>query len=98
MSGSLAAFGLDPLQAAKMWYEEVNKKGGIHGRKIRVVVEDDKCNPNELGAVVRKFVTVDKVFLINGGVLHRIRRGWSRIREPRKSTVRAIPLTARRFC
>ena len=67
MSGSLAAFGLDPLQAAKMWYEEVNRKGGINGRKIRVVVEDDKCNPNELGAIVRKFVAVDKVFLINGG-------------------------------
>ena len=32
MSGPLAAFGLDALQAAKMWYEEINKKGGIHGR------------------------------------------------------------------
>ncbi len=45
MSGPLAAFGLDALQAAKMWYEETNKKGGIHGRKIKVIVEDDKCVP-----------------------------------------------------
>src|ERR1043165_4292691 len=39
MSGPLAAFGLDALQAARMWYEETNKKGGIHGRKIKVIVE-----------------------------------------------------------
>lgn len=67
MSGQLANFGFDPLQAAKMWYEEVNKKGGIHGRKIKVVVEDDKCSPTEVVAVVKKLVTVDKVFALNGG-------------------------------
>lgn len=67
MSGQLAAFGLDALQAARMWYEEVNKKGGIHGRKIKVLVEDDKCNPNEVVAVVKKLATVDKVFIVHGG-------------------------------
>ena len=67
MSGQLTAFGLDALQAAKMWYEEVNKKGGIHGRKIKVLVEDDKCSPNDVVAVVKKFVTVDNVFMVHGG-------------------------------
>ena len=67
MSGQLAAFGLDALQAAKMWYEETNKKGGIHGRKIKIIVEDDKCVPNEAVAVVKKFVTVDKTFIVHGG-------------------------------
>lgn len=67
MSGQLAAYGYDPVQAAKMWYEEVNKKGGIHGRKIKVLVEDDKCSPTEVVSVVKKFVTVDKVFMVNGG-------------------------------
>ena len=67
MSGPLAAFGLDALQAAKMWYEETNKKGGIHGRKIKVIVEDDKCVPNEVVAVVKKLITVDKTFIVHGG-------------------------------
>ena len=67
MSGQLTAFGLDALQAAKMWYEEVNKKGGIHGRKIKVLVEDDKCSPNDVVAVVKKFVTVDNTFIVHGG-------------------------------
>jgi branched-chain amino acid transport system substrate-binding protein len=67
MSGQLAMFGVDPLQAASMLYDQVNKKGGIHGRKIRVVSEDDKCSPTEAVAVVKKLVTVDKVFALNGG-------------------------------
>jgi branched-chain amino acid transport system substrate-binding protein len=67
MSGPLAAFGFDPLQAAKMWYEEANKKGGIHGRKFKVIVEDDKCSPTEVVAVVKKFISVDKVFMVHGG-------------------------------
>lgn len=67
MSGQLASFGLDPLQAARMWYEEINKKGGIHGRKISVIAEDSKANPQESVAIAKKFVTVDNVFLIHGG-------------------------------
>ncbi len=67
LSGPLIGYGLDPLQAAKMIYEEANKKGGIHGRKIKLVVEDDKCSPNDLVAVVKKLTTVDKVFILNGG-------------------------------
>ena len=50
-----------------MWYEEVNKKGGIHGRKIKVIVEDDKCSPADVVAVVKKFITVDNAFLVHGG-------------------------------
>ena len=45
MSGPLAAFGLDALQAAKMWYEETNKKGGIHGRKIKVIAVRTTAHP-----------------------------------------------------
>lgn len=67
LSGPLVGYGLDPVQAAKMWYDDLNKKGGIHGRKIRLVVEDDKCTPNDLVAVVKKLVTVDNVFMLNGG-------------------------------
>jgi branched-chain amino acid transport system substrate-binding protein len=33
LSGPLVGFGLDPVNAAKMWYDDINKKGGIHGRK-----------------------------------------------------------------
>jgi len=67
LSGPLIGYGLDPLNAAKMLYDEANKKGGIHGRKIKLVIEDDKCTPNDLVSVVKKLTTVDKVFLLHGG-------------------------------
>lgn len=67
LSGPLVSFGRDSLNAAKMWYEEVNAKGGIHGRKFKIVVEDDKCTPQDAVAVMKKMITIDKVFLINGG-------------------------------
>lgn len=67
LSGPLVAYGVDPLNAAKMIYDDVNAKGGINGRKIRVVIEDDKCSGNELVGVAKKLLTVDKVFILHGG-------------------------------
>jgi branched-chain amino acid transport system substrate-binding protein len=67
LSGPLSAFGYDPAYAAKMWYDDINKKGGIHGRKIRVIMSDDKCETNETLSIIKHFVAVDRVFLINGG-------------------------------
>src|ERR1700738_875648 len=67
LSGPLVGFGVDPINAAKMWYDEINAKGGIHGRKIRLVIEDDKCTANDLVAAVKKLVTVDNVFMLHGG-------------------------------
>ena len=44
------AYGFDVMNAAKMYYDKINKDGGIHGRKIEVVLEDDRCNANDLVA------------------------------------------------
>ncbi|HEY5209719.1 MAG TPA: ABC transporter substrate-binding protein [Stellaceae bacterium] len=66
-SGPLRNFGFDAMGAAQMWYDMINKTGGIWGRKIRLVIDDDRCDPTALNAVIRKLVTVDKVFLLNGG-------------------------------
>ena len=67
LSGPLVGYGIDPINAAKMWYDDINKKGGVHGRKIKLVIEDDKCTANDLVAVVKKLVTVDNVFMLHGG-------------------------------
>jgi branched-chain amino acid transport system substrate-binding protein len=48
-------------------YNEANKKGGIHGRKLVIVSEDDKCTGTDLVAAVKKLVTMDEVFILNGG-------------------------------
>ena len=40
LSGIFAAFGAPATKAAQLVFDEVNANGGIHGRKIRFVVED----------------------------------------------------------
>jgi len=67
MSGPLVAYGVDAVQMAELLYDQVNQKGGIHDRKIRVIVEDDQCSANTLVAAVKKLVTVNHVFLLHGG-------------------------------
>ncbi len=67
LSGNSMAYGFDVMNAAKMYYDKVNKEGGIHGRKIELVVEDDRCNANDLLAAVKKLTEQDKVFALNGG-------------------------------
>lgn len=67
LSGANMAYGFDVANAAKMYFDKINKEGGIHGRKIEVVLEDDRCNANDLVAAVKKLVEQDQVFVLNGG-------------------------------
>lgn len=67
LSGAGMAYGFDVVNAAKMYYDKVNKEGGIHGRKIELVIEDTRCNANDLVAAVKKLVEQDRVFVLNGG-------------------------------
>lgn len=67
LSGPNMAYGFDVANAARMYYDKINKEGGIHGRKIEIVLEDDRCNANDLVSAVKKLVEQDQVFLLNGG-------------------------------
>lgn len=67
LSGANSMMGIDTVNAAKAYFNDVNEKGGINGRKIRYIVEDDKCTPAEANAIARKYINVDKVFLMLGG-------------------------------
>lgn len=67
LSGNSMAYGFDVVNAAKMYYDKVNKDGGVNGRKIELIVEDSRCNANDLLAAVKKLTEQDKVFALNGG-------------------------------
>ena len=49
-------------------FEEVNRKGGVHGRKLRLITRDDKYEPERAIANVRQLIDQDKVFAFVGGV------------------------------
>jgi len=44
-SGDLASYGLPTVNAAKLVVNAVNAKGGINGKKVELLIEDDVCKP-----------------------------------------------------
>jgi branched-chain amino acid transport system substrate-binding protein len=69
LSGPVVSYGIDPMRFVEMWYEMINQSGGIQGRKVVLIKEDDKGSGTSLVAAVKKLVTVDKVFLLHGGTV-----------------------------
>jgi len=66
LSGSEAAFGQATLQGAQLAVEEINAAGGVLGRKIRLIPEDDSGKAEEAAAVVTKLITSDNVIALIG--------------------------------
>ena len=62
LSGPFAAFGAPATQAAQIYFDEVNANGGIHGRKIRFIVEDHGYQMPKAIAGMNKLINGDKVF------------------------------------
>ncbi len=67
MTGGLAANGKSALLAQKIWEEDVNAKGGLLGRPVKLVYYDDQSNPSTVPGIYTKLIDVDKVDLIIGG-------------------------------
>lgn len=62
LSGPFAAFGAPATKAAQIVFDEVNAAGGIHGRKIRFIVEDHAYQMPKAIQGMNKLVNGDKVF------------------------------------
>jgi branched-chain amino acid transport system substrate-binding protein len=67
LTGGLAGNGKSALLAQKIWEEEVNAKGGLLGRPVKLVYYDDQSNPATVPGIYTKLLDVDKVELIMGG-------------------------------
>jgi branched-chain amino acid transport system substrate-binding protein len=66
LTGAFAASGTYVTQGAKMAEEAINASGGVLGRKIQLVVEDNKSNPTEAVATAEKLISKDKVPVMMG--------------------------------
>jgi len=62
LSGVLATMGKQDTQAVRAYLNMINEEGGINGRTIEWIVEDDEYKPERTVAVARKLDKVDKVF------------------------------------
>jgi branched-chain amino acid transport system substrate-binding protein len=56
-SGDLASYGLPTVNAAKLVVDEVNAHGGINGKQIGLLVEDDICKPEIATNTATKLVS-----------------------------------------
>jgi branched-chain amino acid transport system substrate-binding protein len=66
LTGAFAASGNYVAQGAKIAEEEINKAGGVLGKKIELIVEDNKSNPTEAVATAEKLIVKDKVPVMLG--------------------------------
>jgi branched-chain amino acid transport system substrate-binding protein len=67
MTGGLGPNGQSALLAQKIWEEDVNAKGGLLGRPVKLIYYDDQTNPSTVPGIYSKLLDVDKVDLIIGG-------------------------------
>jgi len=66
LTGPFAASGTYVVNGAKIAADEINAKGGVLGKKIELIIEDNKSNPTEAAAVAEKLITADKVPVMMG--------------------------------
>ena len=67
LTGPGAYSGLGSRDGMNLAVKEINAAGGIHGRKIKVIFEDDAASPSRALAAVKKLVGQDKVFMVWAG-------------------------------
>jgi branched-chain amino acid transport system substrate-binding protein len=68
LSGRTSCFGQSTINGVEMAADEINKAGGINGRQIKIITEDDQGEPNKAATVVTKLINQDKVIALLGEV------------------------------
>jgi branched-chain amino acid transport system substrate-binding protein len=66
LTGSTSQFGATMSRAAQIAADEINAAGGVNGRRVEVVIEDDQSNPEAAVRSARKLIDVDRVVAIGG--------------------------------
>src|SRR5438105_9618799 len=68
MTGPQATFGQSTHNGIMMAVDEINAKGGINGRKIKVITEDDQSKQDEAATAVTKLISQNNVIAVLGEV------------------------------
>lgn len=68
MTGDTATFGTSADEGLRLALEEINAKGGVLGKPVRVITEDDRSLQDEAKTVANKLITRDKVVAIIGEI------------------------------
>ncbi len=94
-SGPLAGFGKQSRLGMQLRVDEVNEQGGINGRKLKLIVEDDGYDPKKAVLAAQKLVNQDKIFIM-AGHLGTAQNLASMPVQFEKNVVNFFPITAAR--
>jgi branched-chain amino acid transport system substrate-binding protein len=84
MTGSTAHFGQDTDRGVRLAIDEVNAKGGVIGKKIRVVTLDTRGDSAEAASAVSRLIDVEKVTALLGEVASSLSLAGGRVAQRRK--------------
>jgi branched-chain amino acid transport system substrate-binding protein len=68
LSGPIAGFGKQVRFGMLLRVDEINEQGGIHGRKLRLIIEDSAYDPKKAVLAAQKLVNQDKIFIMLGHI------------------------------
>jgi branched-chain amino acid transport system substrate-binding protein len=68
LSGPIKVWGVPVSNGMKMAVEEINAAGGVNGRKLRMILEDNGYDPKKAVLATQKMIERDKVFAMIGGM------------------------------
>ena len=64
LSGPMKELGMMLPHGSNLYFSYINEKGGVHGRNIKMVIEDHQYNPQKSVAAAKKLIDVDQVFCL----------------------------------
>src|SRR5271157_3680898 len=67
ITGPVAADGASAKQSVELAAKDVNAAGGIKGKKVELIVYDDRLNPQEAVAIANKLIEKDQVVGVVSG-------------------------------
>jgi branched-chain amino acid transport system substrate-binding protein len=95
LSGPVAAFGKAVRQGMQLRADEINEQGGINGRKVKLIVEDNAYDPKKAVLAAQKLVNQDKIFAMLGHIGTAMNNAAMPI-QFEKNIVNFFPVTAAR--
>ncbi len=64
LSGPMKELGKKIPSGSNMYFQYINDQGGVHGRSIKMLIEDHQYNPQKAVAATKKLVEKDQVFCL----------------------------------
>ena len=95
LSGPLAGYGKQDRNGMQLRVDEINEQGGVHGRKLKLLVEDSGYDPKRAVLAAQKLVNQEKIFIMVGH-LGTAQNNAAMPVQFEKNIVNFMPITAAR--